>query len=139
MFQYGGFLGYPLGADRLVEVIRILEVSKCGVSCDWAGHLIMVRAPVYVVPHDVFYARVFSVSGSTLSVQASFLFPDEETSELSLQCLESWHNWPGLKPLNTKCPEPNHPSLCPKTLEEEMFVKNRTFFLVCAHAFCYIL
>lgn len=86
----------------------------------------------FVVPHDIFYARVFSVSGSTLSVQASFLFPDEETKELPLQCLESWHNWPDLKTLNTKCPEPNHPLLCPKTLEEEMFVKNRTFFLVCA-------
>lgn len=67
---------YPLEAGQLAEVMRILEVSRCGASCGWAGHLFMVQAPVYVVPHDILYARAFSVSGSTLSVHASFLFPD---------------------------------------------------------------
>lgn len=89
----------------------------------------MVQAPVYAVLHDILYAMALSVSGSALSVQTSFLFPAEEIRELPLQCLESWHTWPGLNPLNAKCPEPDHPFLCPKTLEEEMFAKNRTFLM----------
>lgn len=101
-------------------------------SIMWLGR-VSHQAPVHVVSHDILYTTAFSVSGSTLSVQASFLFPDEEIRELALQCLESWHTWPGLKPLNTKCPEPSHPFLCLKTLEEETFVKNGTFFLMCAH------
>lgn len=77
MFRDGGFLRYPLETDRLVEVMRILEVFRCGASCDWTGNLIMVQAPVYAVPYDIFYARVFSVSGGTLSARASFLFPEQ--------------------------------------------------------------
>lgn len=121
-----GFLGCSLAADRrLVEVLRILEVLGCGASCGWEGRLVMIQAPVYVVPHGgVSYTRGFSVSGTTLSVTASFLFlfPGEET-----RGLESQHIRP--QALNTRYSEPNHPFLFSKAMEKEMSVKNGIFFL----------
>lgn len=108
--QGDGFLGCSLAADRrLVEVMRILEVSRCGASCDWAEPRIMIQAPVYAVPHGVPYTRGFSVSGTALSVLASFFFPGEKIRRLPLtQCLAFQHTRP--QALNTRCPEPSHPS-----------------------------
>lgn len=128
MFQDGGFLGCPAEADRLVEVRRILEVSRRGASCGWAG-ISSWSKHQFMLSFMTSSMRRHSLSLEALCQcrhPSSSLLRRSESYPSSVW---SWHTWPGLNPLKAKCPEPNHPFLYPKTLEEEKLAKNRTFLM----------